>query len=294
MDVEERMKTITTDEDDPLEIPQWLRVPQAERDAAWARRPPRLPQAEPDARLEEIRATEERLREERKRRDGIRRKARKARERSRAVDLSRSRWDATRNRWVDVTEERARRVMAILSEMSGPELVRYYNEMAEKIGEKKVGSRSFKTKAVAVARCSKIEEAVRMREAGVVVPVAVEVSPTDGGASDVASEATTKESDVTTTTKKRTTTKRSSAKPVAKKRTGTLKEKLIALLMDNGPISLRAASRRLYGEENLGAIGAVMRGIRAAIKSGDVKAKWAETKEDDRSGETLYKLVAVR
>ncbi len=90
-------------EDDGLTIPDWLRIPAAERRAAWERNPPKPMPAEVRTReLDELRAAARRLEaKERYEARKIKQANAKAKPAPVRIDHSKMRWDARRNRFVE-------------------------------------------------------------------------------------------------------------------------------------------------------------------------------------------------
>jgi hypothetical protein len=230
---------------DNLSIPDYLKIPPEERRRAWRAQRPLSPTV-----VERVETTE---RDEAKARNGRARRA--AARRDRTMATNGCIWDATKAQWINPEIEIERRHMTQLYNMSGAQLVAYYNEMAGKVNVKTVGPKTFKNIGMAIERCQKLEKVLEARDKGVVEKL---VDVKDKG--------------------------------VVKKepRQGTLKQRAIDLFQEQAWTTTEMA-KKLYGNKGnrMSAIKGVMLGINVAIANGRLNLKWSEEPNKDKAGKLV-------
>jgi hypothetical protein len=270
---------INGDNEDGLDIPDFLKIPAERRRAAWKDVP--MPQVKTTARpaLPINREEDESSKEAKRARAKVRRELR----RERSIDRTGQRWDPVKAKWIIIAEDEERRRMEALEEMSGPQLANYYNALAAKVGAKPV--KLFKNRTIGIARCIKMDAVAKARDAGVVLP-----APTDS--SDVAEQdKPTEDQKERIVAKKRST---SAKKSSGNKKSGerqALTDELIELLKSKF-MSLKEVAKALYGSaSNESAAAGLVGALRTKVNKKEEGFKSYEMRKERQEGVTRYKLV---
>jgi hypothetical protein len=182
--------------------------------------------------------------------------------------------------------------MALEELKTGPELVRYYNEQAEKIGAEKV--KRFATIAAGIARCRKIDERVNASNSIATEDVSA-VTEEEPKMETITSDPNEVSVMASMSFEKHIVEKKSPPKgslwtrgPAF--REGSNQAKLIAALSSKA-MTLEEASKKVYGTKKVKktAIANVWAGVRRSCEEGFLKMKIEKGTTGD--GDTTFKLV---